>query len=327
MTTAIIDGDLICHHAAAACEDRYIEVILPNNSYEIFDNRTALKAYCLENEMDYSQCDIEDCQFPEPIEVINYTAEKMAENWAKKVKADEYEIFIGLEKTFRNRLPLPEEYKGQRSASLKAVHVDDVKHHLLGLDNCTEATQGLESDDWLAIRAYEGFQRYKKSRSNKDKVVQITIDKDALGTTGFTFNPDKMMKPLLVKGLGEIELFKKSNVWNITGHGTKFLMYQMLCGDTVDNYSPTKHIKKRFGPTNCGKLLLDLDTPEDCWKAVVDQYKAWFGDNHKYTSWDGQEIECDWLYMLQLYFDVARMRRWPDDDLQIKEVLDKYGIE
>lgn len=323
----IIDGDMVCHMAASACEDRWIEVTFPDGTEESFENRTALKVYCEEKEIDYKACKVEDEQFPEALPIVLSTAEKMAENWAKMAGCSSYELYVGKETGFRAKLPLPEKYKGNRDGTLKAVYVDNIKDHFLTKPFGNLATDDLESDDWLSIRAYEGYLKWLVTGKDEDIVVQITADKDACGCTGWLFNPDKDAMPHLIKGVGDISIDKKGSAWKLTGTGLKFLLSQVLMGDTVDNYKPTKHIKRQCGPVKVYDILSPCETPKGLWEAVVRQYQEWFGDEHTYTTWDGSTITCSWKEMLQLYLDCARMRRTPDDIVSINDILNKFEIE
>ena len=240
MALASIDGDLIAHMSASVGEQRYIEAELPDGTSEIFDNRTALKEYCKITDMDYKQCKIEDQQFPEPIENVLHTARMMVETWTSKARCDDFEVYVGFGDCFRHEMPLPEKYKGNRENSMKAFHVDAVKEWLLDKPFGRLATDNLESDDWLSIRQYEGFQKWKKTKDDADIIVACTRDKDALSQTGWLLNPDNMERPKLVRGLGYTVANKRGTQWTIKGYGTKFLMAQMLTSDPVDNLSPSR---------------------------------------------------------------------------------------
>lgn len=323
----IIDGDILSHISASAGEYRYIDVTFPDGSMDNFENRTALKEHCNFLDIPYKECVIEDQQLPEPLPNVIHTAKMIIQRWVKEAGVDTYEVVTGFGKGFRDTLPLPEKYK-DRSSATKAVHVDAVKEWILEQPWGYDATQwNIESDDELSIRAYQGYLKWKKSKKRKDVVVQITTDKDGMGCTGFIFNPDKMSKIKLVEGVGHLEISKVSNQWKVSGWGTKFLAYQCLCGDNVDSYKPTKHIKKAFGPVKCYDLIGELETEAEVWGAVADQYKEWFGDDHEYTDCFGVTHKVDWLHMMDLYFKCAYMLRSRDDTRNVKSILEDIGYE
>lgn len=327
MAKAIIDGDLIAHMAASAGEQRYIEVVLPDGTEEIFDNRTALKDYCKITDIDYKECKIEDQQFPEPIENVIHTAKMMIKSWTEGANCSEYEIYVGFGNCFRNDLPLPDEYKGNRKNNIKSIHVDAVKEWILSKEYGVLASDNLESDDWLCIRQYEGYQKWKKTNDDKDVVVACTRDKDARSQTGWLYNPDNMDDPKLVKGLGYTVCNKRGTAWEIKGYGTKFLMAQMLTSDPVDNLFPSRLSGKRFGALKTHKLLEACETNQEAWFVLADKYKEWFGYDFTYTTWDGKEVKTDWLGVADMYLKAFRMKRFLGDDLHIKDILDDYGYE
>lgn len=327
MALASNDGDLIAHMAASAGEQRYIEAELPDGTLEIFDNRTALKEYCKITDIDYKQCKIEDQQFPEPIENVLHTAKMMIETWTSKANCDDFEVYVGFGECFRHDMLLPERYKANRENSIKAVHVDAVKEWILDKSFGIEATENLESDDWLSIRQYEGFQKWKKTKDDKDIIVAVTRDKDARSQTGWLYNPDDMDEPRLVYGLGGTVANKRGTQWTIKGYGSKYLMAQMLTSDPVDNLFPSRLSGKRFGALKTHKLLDECDTSQEAWFATANKYKEWFGDDFQYTAWNGEVVNTDWLGVMQMYFDAFRMKRWVGDDLQIKTVLEGYDYE
>lgn len=327
MAKAIIDGDLIAHMAASAGEQRYIDAELPDGTIEIFDNRTALKKYCEISGIEYSECKIEDQQFPEPIENVLHTSKMMIKAWAEGASCDSYEVYVGFGECFRHDMLLPERYKANRESTMKSVHVDAVKEWILSKDFGVLASENLESDDWLSIRQYEGYQRWLKTQSDDDVVVAVTRDKDANSQYGWLYNPDNMTSPRLVEGVGFVTADKRGTQWQVKGYGEKFLMAQMLTSDTADNLYPSRLSGKRFGPVKTNQLLEQCETLEEAWAATMDQYKTWFGTEFQYTAWNGEVVNTDWLGVAQMYFDAFRMKRWVGDDLQIKDVLEEHGYE
>jgi len=73
--------------------------------------------------------------------------------------------------------------------------------------------------------------------------------------------------------------------------------------------------------------LKDCKTFKAAYKAVYNQYKQWYPEPVTYTAWDGKEYTKDALGLFQMYFDCARMLRWEGDNVSIKDIILKLGIE
>ena len=327
MKTLVIDGDIIVHAAASAGEYRYISVEFPDGTLDTFDNRTELKEYCSENDIDYKECIIEDYQFPEPLETIQRTARAMINNLMKEVDADGVEVWVGYDKGFRYDLPLPDEYKGNRKNNIKAIHVDDLKDWILEQPYGRLATDNLEVDDWICIRQYDGYEKYFES--DDEFIIGCTTDKDNNHSVGCLYNPNTMSEPRVnhENDLGKLTANKIDKTWKINGFGEVFLLFQMLTSDTVDNLYPSRLAGVRFGPLTAYNYLSEYDDLSEAWKATADKYKEWFGDEFTYTTWDGKEITTNWVGIMDMYYKAFRMKRYPNEDLDVRNELNKHGVE
>ena len=154
----------------------------------------------------------------------------MVKSWVQGAGCDTYVGYVGLENSFRDSLPLPDKYKGNRANNLKPIYVDDLKHWFLEQSWGIEATEGLESDDWISIEQYAGWQKFKKTKNKEDLVCGVTTDKDHNSIYGLSYNPDKMTEPKIIHGLGELYCNKRGNAWKMEGWGTKWLIAQHPLG-------------------------------------------------------------------------------------------------
>lgn len=306
MTHLVIDGDLLAFKASAAGEYRYIDVDFPDGTCDTFDNRTALKEHCELVECDYKDCIITDEQMPEPFEVIVRTYHAMIDRILKETSAETFSVYVGKGDSFRVDLPLPEKYKGNREGTIKPVYVDDLKDYIISTSEGNLSGSNLESDDWVCMKQWIGY-------TMGTKVIAVTSDKDANSQYGWLYNPDKMTSPRFVDGVGELTCGKRGSVWKVEGYGERFLMYQMLTSDSVDNLFPSRLSGVRFGPLKTYELLNEEGTLVEVWQRVVDKYKEWFGDDFKYTTWDGKEINTNWEGVFDLYFACFKMKRYLGD--------------
>lgn len=339
----VIDGSLIAFVASSAGEKRDIEVTQRDTGKKkVFDNITAFKkSLKIKNAkredkgketFEISDFDIENRQHPQEVEVTLHILKEMVKSIQGLCDADDCLIVLDdPAPTFRHKLATVQKYKGNRDGKAKPVNLQAVKDHMILYYNTEVAPKGIEADDVLNFYAYEGSKLTKKG--DPRKIIAVTFDKDQNGNPGwvFDFRKDKdgspmMREPEFISGLGDLRVVGKG----IKGKGKKFFYYQWLGQDSADNYKASKLFciqqKKRFGDKSTFKLLDGCKTSKECFQTVINQFKEWYPEPVKYVSWDGKDVERNWLEISQEYFDLARMRRWEDDEVLVEDLLEKMGI-
>lgn len=331
----VIDGSLLAFRASAAGEKRTIVATHRGSQRKrAFDNRTALKAFIKELNLDrqtnqgFNVTDfiIEDVIDAPEEKIAFHTVKEMIKYILNMCNATEYRIFIDEGPTTRDKIATVEKYKGNRDGKVKPTNLQAVKDYLVMYHKAGMVTE-IEVDDLLAIYGYEGW---KLTQQGSDrKIIACTFDKDHLACNSWMFDFRKkdgqplMKKPVLNQGFGELYETQKG----VKGFGRMFLYHQWLAGDTADNYKPSKLSKKRFGEKSSYKILKDLKTDKECLQAVVVQYKEWYPEPVEYTTWDGKEITKSWLELMQEYFLMAHMNRWEGDEPDVKEMLIAAGAD
>ena len=318
-TVLIIDGDLLAYQSAAISEDRSIEVThAPTGIKKSFKNRTEFKDKMKERGKEitdaYSVIDVQEAPSPA---LCNKTIKARIENWKKETQADEVEIWVGGKGNFRDDLPLPKKYKGQREGGLKPLLLADAKSYLKRAHNA-RSVDGMEADDALICRGYEEL-------AKGNKPVIASLDKDNMGNPGlyiYNYGEDNPVVQLIPE-LGNLYM-KKSTV---KGIGLKFLCYQWVCSDPVDFYAAYDLSSVRFGPKTAHDLLQPCQTEKEVLEAVVSQFKKFYPEEFVYTAWDGTEHKADYKSMMALYFKCAKMKRTWDDDLDYVKFLNSYGVQ
>lgn len=320
-TILLIDGDVIAYRAAAAAETRSVEVIHKSSGRsKIFKTRTAFKTFLSEKNFTYVPEDYEfvDIQSEEDVSHPLHTVKLQINAMVRDTQADAYELFIGGADNFRETLPLPSKYKGNRADMLRPVHLDACKNYCVGKMGA-DIIEGHESDDALIYRGYWHLEQ-------GHKVIMATIDKDSWAYSGlhlynFTKPEDGI---ILIPDPGNLFLNAKDEV---KGWGFMWFCHQMLIGDTTDNYKPTEIAKIKFGEKSSYKVLKDCKTKQEAWNVVVQHYKKWYPKQFEYTCWDGDIYKADWEWMLQLYFRCARMMQTSNDSLDIRDFMEKEKIK
>lgn len=312
---AILDGDLIAFKASAACETRSIKAThKPTNRVKIFKHRTEMKEQVDLEKFPLEDFEIEDIQECEEVSFVLHTCKQMINNILKSCETDQFELYLSGSGNFRDKLPLPQKYKGNREGLIKPLMLDKVKEYLINTHHA-EVVVG-EADDKISMRQWEGYK-------NKQKIIGCSTDKDSLGTFGWVFNWDKMESPIFIDGLGDLYLDDKGKV---RGEGNKWKYLQWIVGDAIDGLNPSYLAKKKFGEKSGYKLLVDLHTEKECWQAVHDLYLSWYPESVEYIDQNGNKNCADYLNIAQIYWDSIHMLRWEGDRVDIREVMKKMEV-
>jgi hypothetical protein len=314
-TIAVIDGDLLAFKASAANETRSIEVThVPTGRIKVFKHRTEFKETIDLEKFPLTAFVINDRQAAADLSYALHTVKKMIEGICKTCKTDQYEIYLSGADNFRDTLPLPSKYKGNRDGLTRPLQLTEVKDYLINVHKA-EVVIG-EADDKISIRQYDGVK-------SKTKIIGCSTDKDSLGTDGWIYNWDSMDKPMLVKGLGELHIDEKGKV---RGHGSKWKYLQWVVGDTIDGLNPCELAKVKFGEKSGYKALVGLQTEQECWQVVHDLYLKWYPESVEYIDQNGAKCCADYLDIAQVYWDGIHMLRWEGDKVNIREVMQKMKI-
>jgi len=318
-TILLVDADTVAFRAAAVCEKRSVDVThIPSGKVKTFKTRTEFKTRLTEKNgdldslKDYSFTDV---QTPESVANALQAAKSIMTKIFTSIEPDDMIVYIGGKDNFREKLPLPSKYKGNRGDMLRPILLDEVKGYITRKYKA-KSPVGIEADDAINIRGYEEL-------AKGNSVIIASNDKDTFQSEGLKMFDYTKEKPFIfdIPTIGDI----KVKGAECKGAGLKFFAYQLLCGDTTDNYKPTEICKARFGATSAFKLIQPLQTQPEILDAVVQKYREWYPDIVTYTAWDGKEITTNWEGMLDIYFACAYMHRKKNDTTTWKEFFKERG--
>lgn len=314
--TAVLDGDEIAFTIAAACETRTIKATNKlNQESSSFKHRTEMKKFLHGLEVPDDFYDVEDVQVADDIANANHSVKVVIDNIKLACKADKIEVYLSGKDNFRDSLPLPTKYKGSRADTIKPILLSEIRAYIVKKYNA-KIVDGEEVDDVVCHRMWDGHK-------TGQKIIGVTVDKDALSNSGWLYNRDKMTEPEYIDGLGELLIDGKNKV---RGKGRKWGYVQWAIGDITDSYNPSEVAKVKYGEKSAYKLLAPLQTDKECIQAIYDLYKTWYPAEVKYTAWDGTEVVTDAVGMMQMYMDCYRMRRTPTDHVKVTDILTKMGV-
>lgn len=341
MTKLCFDIDFLIFDSAAASEYRYIKAHhIPSGVSYKFDNRTGLWSDWRkktggwigeQNEMfGEERYKAEDFEIEDVQEVSKAGLPQAKRVLDQKIKTicstlgvNDYFGFTGKGEVFRHKLATLLPYKGNRDNVIRPIYLDELKEYAVKKHNC-EMVKSIEADDAFSIAVVNGYKKWKQTRDDVDRVVGIAEDKDSKQVEGFHFNPNKDTVVREIEGLGKLWLDAKGDV---DGCGRMWLYLQISYGDASDHYKANCFSDKRWGEKNGYNMLKDCKTDKEAWQALVNTYKLLYPEPKKVIGWRGNEIEIDWLYVLQEVTSLAFMLRKPDDKIDVLNVLQKLGVK
>ena len=339
MTRVLFDYDSIKYAVGYACEERHIICSNVNNGGQLrFANRTEfyganrkggwLAEFNAERDSPHSidEYTIEDVQTLKQFTSVKAILDAKVKGIVKHLQGKEYYGYIGRGEVFRHKVATIMQYKGNRN-NLKPLAINMIEELLFEHHNAKLATDNLESDDWLSIDSFTAFKEWNKTKSQKDRLIVVANDKDALQTEGHLFNPDKMVLPMTIKGFGNLEWKEDMSKPTLTGKGRMWLYSQLVGGDQIDNWKPSFLSGKRWGDVATYKVLAGCKTDKEALQAIVDTYKLWYPKPVEYISWDGKPMVKNWLEIADENWQMGYMKRWVGDDTMFSKVIDKLGVQ
>lgn len=313
-----VDCDTLVFSAAAATETRYIDVIhTPSGKSKQFQNRTEFKELMSskgkEITDDYVIKDIQEAgELSHTLKLVKNAVERIYDNFS------DCEVFLSATASdnFRDNLPYPTKYKGNRGSFLRPLQLKDAQTYLIERHKARKAV-GYEVDDYTAIAAYEALTQGRES-------FILSPDGDARQFDGLKLGKYDSQPADCV----HIQ-FMHEVTWSSKGfqsYGFPWMVMQHLTGDVSDGLKPTYLCKARYGEKGCFNDLKSLKTPEDFVKFSIKKYKDWYPEPFEYTDWKGRVVKSDWKSMIELYWMGTTMIRKEGELPNYWKFLEQKGI-
>lgn len=345
MTTICFDYDPLLYTAGSVGETRTIKVVHRESGDEYeFSNRTAFWGHhkkkaggwlamynetkAEENKRKPEDFDITDVQTPEPIAQCLHTLKRQIEMVKESVGAHLYYGYSGKGEVFRHDVSTVLKYKGNRDNALRPMHLDEMKEYLVKFQGCKIVT-GIEADDACTMDAYNAYNTWEQGgKQDKDKLWLAFVDKDYWQCRGHLLHIDKGIQFECDGGFGRLWLDTKGKQPVVKGYGRMWLYYQVMNGDDSDNYfANSANPDLKWAMMSAFDTLKGAKNDKEAFEALKRGYQTIYPAPMKITGWRGNELEVDWLYMLQENFTLAKMLRWQGDAVDVKKVMEKMGIE
>lgn len=273
---------------------------------------------------------IEDKQYPEPVENCLHLLKIKINAIIEHIGSGARGVgVLGGSGNFRLALPTPEIYKGNREDTIRPLLLSECRDYVQRKYGAV-VIDGIEADDYLTMKQYEGWLHYKKT--GKFNQIVASFDKDQVQCPGLIFNTmrdstERNWKHpelwLIDDSMGEIWMEKGK----VKGWGKKFFGYQMLFGDQSDNVKPYQNFEKiRFGETSAFKVISPCQDDKAMWSAIVEQYKQWFPDGVAFTDHMGVDRKFTAGQWASVIFQAVYMKRTPEDNTTLGHVLRSTGV-
>lgn len=296
-----IDSDTMLYSASCVAQERTIEVThKPTGISKTFKNRTEfkdlMKFKSKEITQDYFIVDKQEpLDVSHALQIIKVTAERILDNYS-----DCEVIFCcGADNNFRDLIPYPNKYKGNRDVALRPIHLGAAHDYMRSKYKAVRA-DGHEVDDLVGILAYEAIEQGREAFILSPDGDSRQFDGVKLGK--YQDTPEDCFK---------IE-FMHDIAWSDKGiqtWGFPWMIFQGTVGDITDGLTPRFLCKARYGEKGCFNDIKDITSPEKLVQYSIEKYKEWYPEPFVYTTWDGKQQQADWKFMLELYWKGTTMKR------------------
>lgn len=311
-SVVVVDADALVYRVASKADEWTIKATSDVWGVVECKTRTELKAHCKKNGWGLDSFRIEDVVSTEPVSYCLGTLKKALENIKKLEGFRKSILLIGGGNNFRSSLPLPDLYKGSRKDMKKPTHLDACRNYLIKYHNAF-IINGVEADDVVV-----GLTQILTSKGLD--CIAWNVDKDftqSLLPVKY-FNPIHQKLITLEGGVGELHLTKTG----VKGSGLKWLLLQVMLGDSTDDYSPKQFFSKKYGDKGFYNDFHEIDNLRDLSDKWVTKWRALVGDEITFTTHDGYIQKHNWVSLAELYFLCAYMRVSPCDTTTLISLLD-----
>lgn len=289
-----IDCDLIKYRSSFAAEKTYWHLYdSEGNHVDRFESAKAAKDH-LQEMQDFLMVDVEG-YYKEPEKVIGECEQALnacdliIEHIKKNCPANEYKLYLTGNDTYRPSIATVHKYKGSREKMEKPRWIDAVTEHLMKTHGA-KPVDYIECDDVLSVGLWSCYRKGLKA-------VAANLDKDVLQAPLFHYD------------------WVKDQFRYVTPEeGLNWLFVQTLAGDmSVDNYEGIPGV----GKVKAAKILEGCTTERQMYDKSVEAYRNYFGDEHTYTAWNGEEITKSAEELMLENLRLAYMWRKKGEEYQI----------
>lgn len=260
---------------------------------------------------------IEDIVKADPVENVLYSTRHKIESVVRESGVRDWYGFIGEGDSFRVELSTLQKYKGQRT-SPSPHHLEAVSNYIKSkYSDRVEVTKGYESDDRIVMECH-----------NNPKHLALIAEKDYYGCGLLLYNFEKPEEGIVnCYGFGKLWMDSSGKTKKYRGTGRLFKYYQISSSDTIDHYASNCFSDVRWGQQHAFDSLVNCKDDKEAFTEMVKIFKYLYPIPKTITGWRGNDIEIDWLYVMQEMTDMAHLHRKENDWLNVRDILNNLGVE
>jgi hypothetical protein len=317
----LVDSDILIYRVAAACEVRSVEVKHNKSGrVKVFKNKTAFKDFLKEKSFEYVENDYTFMDLQQVNEDMSwqFILNNQVKSFKETLWGDELIFLISGEGNFRDDLPLPKKYKGNRDDMMKPLLRQDCKEYLKGKYKAV-LINNEEVDDAIVWMGYEYL-------AKGYEVIIVTSDKDANAYSGLKLYNYTHEKP------GIVEIPEFGSLWvddkgAVRGLGFLWGCFQHVKGDVTDGFKPCELAGVKYGDISAYNLLKDCQNEQEALVKVCQQYQSWYPKQIEYKDCFGVKHLAGWKFLAGLYFKCSRMKTTKDDKVVFYDFAKSYGLD
>ena len=314
-----VDCDTLIFQSASVCESRTVEVThIPTGKKKEFSNRTEFKEIMKSKEKeitpDYVIKDVQVAEdAPHVFKLIKNRIEQIKDNFSDC----EIVLGAGASNNFRDKLPYPTSYKGNRKNTIKPLLLKEAQNYTINVHKA-QVAMGCEQDDYTAILAYNALRDGRKAYLLSPDGDSRQFDGLALGK--YDSKPNDCVD---IQFMHEVAYNDKG----FQSYGFPWMVMQAAVGDITDGLNPCYICGKRYGEKGHYNAVKNFKTKEEHASYLVNLYKNWYPSEFEYKDCFGNLIKADWKFMLELYWKGTTMMRSHNEEPCIWKFFNQYGID
>ena len=231
----------------------------------------------------------------------------------------------GHNKGGRSEIATVKKYQGNRDGKVKPQNLIDLREYLVSLPPAPQRIvyhEDQEADDGMCQENHTAI-----LAGNRNLSIIMSEDKDLTMCQGLRCDWNTF-EIIDVNGYGKIWLDETGSTTKLKGYGSAFFWAQLLMGDSADNipgceligaeilekYDPLIKPNPKRKPKKCGavlayNILKDVTSDMQALLLVIECYRSYYGNDYKYTAWNGLEIQRQSIEMLYEQAQLLWMRR------------------
>lgn len=207
--------------------------------------------------------------------------------------ANSFSMYLTGGNQWRQKYATIQKYKGNRDNMVKPVHYDLLRAHLVKKWG-SYVVDFIEADDAVVME-------YVERRPYEDVVISH-IDKDIDQQEGLHLN------------------YKTREFYVVDEHTALMNFYtQLLTGDSIDNIPglSEKRPKRGIGAKTAATILDGATTEREMFGRVHQKYVEKYGEEHKYTTWLGEESVASAMEIMDENAQLLYLQRFDGDRWQV----------